>query len=678
MPDPLLSSFHEPTPWMVGTGSTRSGVPTTIPRMADAVEGVPTCVDRFISPEQSRLEQATHHDPEDEPQYDEAVLGRAVRGSLIALVVVAALGGALFFVLRQGPPPAPEQVTPLPPPDAPIHSPAEAPSVRFIDITREAGLTFTHANGAYGEKLLPETMGGGVAFFDYDGDGDADLLFVNSTWWPWHPLSQGDPPTPALYRNDGGRFTEVTTGSGLDQPFYGMGAAAGDYDNDGLVDLFLTGVGGNRLFHNQGDGRFADVTTPAGVGGTTNDWSTCSTWFDLENDGDLDLFVGNYIRWSPNIDREVGYSLVGLGRAYGQPNDFQGAFPYVFRNEGKGRFTDISAQSGVQIGNPASGVPVAKPLGVAPVDLNADGWTDLVLANDTVQNFVFLNQQDGTFEEIGALAGVAFDSYGNARGAMGIDAAHFRNDPCLGIAIGNFANEMTALYVAQQNLTNFTDEAITERIGPASRLLLKFGIFFFDYDLDGWLDLLSANGHLEDEIHQIQPSQTYAQPAQLFWNAGNAGQIGFIEVTADRAGPDLFRPLVGRGSAYADIDLDGDLDVVLTQVGGPPLLLRNDQATGHHWLRLRLVGTRSNRDALGTIVQLTVGGITQTRTLTPTHSYLSQSELPLTFGLGDVERVDALEIRWPSGAVQKVNVSEVDCDFVVKEATDGLAIIQDR
>jgi hypothetical protein len=605
--------------------------------------------------------QLPHHpnDPENEPQYDEAVLGRALRNSLIALTVLAVIGGALTLALRRSPPPEPALMTPLQPPKAPEKLPAEAPSVRFTDITSEAGLTFTHANGAYGEKLLPETMGGGVAFFDFDSDGDADLFFVNSTWWPWHPLSQDDPPTPALYRNDGTRFTEVTQGSGLDHSFYGMGTAAGDYDNDGLVDLFLTGVGGNRLFQNQGNGRFREVTSTAGVGGATNNWSTCSTWFDLENDGDLDLFVGNYIRWSPDIDREVGYSLVGLGRAYGQPNDFQGAFPTLFRNDGEGRFTDVSAEAGVQVRNKATG-------------------TDLVLANDTVQNFVFLNQRDGTFEEIGALAGIAFDSYGNTRGAMGIDAAHFRNDPHLGIAIGNFANEMTALYVAQKNLTNFTDEAITEAIGPASRLLLKFGIFFFDYDLDGWLDLLSSNGHLEDEIHQVQPSQTYAQPAQLFWNAGGVSQVGFVEVTADRAGPDLFRPLVGRGSAYADIDLDGDLDVVLTQVGGPPLLLRNDQVTGHHWLRVRLIGTRSNRGALGATVQLTAGDITQTRTLTPTHSYLSQSELPLTFGLGRNDRVDSLEIRWPSGHIQQVTAATVDRELVVQEATDSPAAVLDR
>jgi hypothetical protein len=539
--------------------------------------------------------------------------------------------------------------------------------VRFTEITREAGIDFVHDNGAQGEKLLPETMGGGVAFFDFDGDGDADLLFVNSTWWPWHPSREGKPPTAALYRNDEGRFVNVTTGSGLDVQFYGMGVAAGDYDGDGRVDVLLTGVGGHRLFRNAGGGRFTDVTAAAGVGGATNDWSTCATWFDADNDGDLDLFVGNYIRWSRTIDAEVGYTLVGVGRAYGQPNNFEGAFAYLYLNDGHGRFSDVSAESGVQIRNPLTGVPVSKPLGVAPVDLDHDGYTDLVVANDTVQNFVFLNQKNGTFREIGALAGVAFDSYGNTRGAMGIDTAWFRNDDKLGIAIGNFANEMTALYVVQHTATNFADEAITEGIGPASRLLLKFGVFFFDYDLDGWLDLFSANGHLEQEIEKVQKSQTYAQPAQLFWNAGAAGQAGFLNVTAERAGPDLFRPIVGRGTAYADIDLDGDLDMVLTQIGGPPLLMRNDQQLGHHWLRVRLIGKAANRDALGAQIRLSSGGNTQIRQVNPTRSYLSQSELPVTFGLGRHAKIDRLEVRWPNGVEQVVDPVRPDTSIMVEQ-----------
>jgi enediyne biosynthesis protein E4 len=310
---------------------------------------------------------------------------------------------------------------------------------------------------------------------------------------------------------------------------------------------------------------------------------------------------------------------------------------------------------------------VAKSLGVSPVDLDGDGWVDLVVANDTVQNFVFLNQGDGTFLEIGATSGVAFDNYGNTRGAMGIDTAWFGNDGQLGIAIGNFANEMTALYVAQDHPTSFADEALTRGVGPASRLLLKFGIFFFDYDLDGWLDLLSANGHLEEEIHKVQQSQSYAQPAQLFWNTGATGGRRFVDVQPSQAGPDLFQPVVGRGSAFADIDGDGDLDVVITQIGGPPLLLRNDQELGHNWLRVRLTGREANRDALGAVVRLTAGGFTQTRKVTPTRGYLSQSELPLTFGLGTCDRVDSLEVIWPGGGTQTVSVTRVNCTLVVQQ-----------
>ena len=589
----------------------------------------------------------------EEAHYDDAVIGRAFRWSAVALGVLVVVSGAGYWWWQRKPAPAPARLTPLAAPQLPRTPVADVPVARFTDITREAGVTFVHQNGATGEKLLPESMGGGAAFFDFDNDGDQDLLFVNGTAWPEQLATGTRPSTPALYANDGrGHFTDVTAESGFDVSLYGMGCAVGDYDNDGRVDVYLSGVHEHRLFRNLGGGRFADATAAAGLGDGAQDWGVSSAFLDYDNDGRLDLFVANYVRWSREIDFEVGYKLVGVGRAYGQPRDFPGVFPRLYHNEGEGRFREVAGEAGLHVKNSATGVPVAKSLGVTPVDLDADGWLDLVVANDTVQNHVFHNQRNGTFKEIGAASGIAFDSYGQTRGAMGIDAARYRDDGALGIAISNFANEMAALYVAQPLPRMFTDEAITEGIGPASRLPLKFGIFFFDYDLDGRLDILTANGHLEPDISKVQQSQTYAQPAQLFWNCGTTPC--FVSVPPDKAGGDLFQPLVGRGSAYADIDADGDLDVLLLQAGGPPLLLRNDQALGHRWLRLKLVGKGSNRDAIGAEVTVTVGGQKLHRTVMPTRSYLSQSELPLTFGLGIADRADSIEVRWPRGARTQV------------------------
>jgi enediyne biosynthesis protein E4 len=595
------------------------------------------------------------NETEELAHYDDAVIGRAFRWSLMAMVgLVVAAAGVIWWIKRK-PDAGPVKVTAISAPQAKAIAVEEIPEARFTDVTAAAGITFVHVNGAYGEKLLPETMGGGVAFLDFDNDGDQDLLFVNSTYWPGKVPAGAKLPTMALYRNDGtGKFQDATPDSGLDVSFYGMGVAVGDFDNDGLVDLFLTAVGENHLFRNMGGGKFADVSKAAGVSGTPDQWSTCAAWIDYDRDGDLDLFVGNYVRWSREIDFEVGYKLVGVGRAYGQPTNFEGTFPLLYRNEGNGKFTDVSAASGVQVKNPSTGLPMAKTLGVAPADYDGDGWIDLIVANDTVQNFVFQNQRDGTFKEVGAILGVAFDNYGATRGAMGIDAGHFRNDRALGVVIGNFANEMTAVYVSQETApgkVTFTDEAITEGIGPASRLLLKFGIFFFDYDLDGRLDVLTANGHLEEEISKIQQSQQYAQPAQLFWNAG---LNGFKTVPPEKAGSDLFKPIVGRGSAFADIDGDGDPDAVLTQIGGPPLLLRNDQKLGHSFLRLKLAGKKNNRSAIGAWVQATVNGQTLTRQVMPARSYLSQSELPVTLGFGKAAQVDQVQILWPDGRKQSV------------------------
>ena len=602
-------------------------------------------------------------------QADDAVIGRAMRWSAVVFLVLAAGVGGAIYMLRRPPPPPPANTTTLATPKPRERTPLTLPNVKFTDITRASGVTFTHFNGAHGEKLLPETMGAGCAIFDCDGDGAQDILFINGTDWPWTEKKAAPARTMALYRNDGtGHFTDITAGSGLDVAMYGTGVAPGDYDNDGLTDLFVSGVGGSRLFHNEGGGKFRDVTTDAGVGGAPEDWGSSSVFFDYDNDGLLDLFVCQYVKWSREIDFEIGFKLTGVGRAYGPPMNFEGTFSRLYHNEGGGKFRDVSATAGIQVKNPATGKPAGKALGVALVDLDNDGWLDLVIANDTVQNFVFHNERDGTFKEIGAAAGIAFDSYGNTRGAMGIDTAYHRNNGVLGIAIGNFSNEMIALYVSQRAPLTFADEAIPENVGPASRLLLKFGVLFIDYDLDGWPDLLSANGHLEEEIGKVQHSQTYEQPAQLFWNRGANKRAGFEPVPVEQAGADLFRPIVGRGAAFGDLDGDGDPDIVLTQTGGRPLMLRNDQALGHHFVRLKLTGTKSNRDAIGALVRANVGKEVRTQRVLASRSYLSASELPITIGLGADEKIDALEIVWPGGAVQPVTDWKVDALTVVEQA----------
>jgi len=616
-------------------------------------------------------------DPDDLPSQeeelvhaDDAIIGQAIKLSAVVVLVMLGLAALLIFGLRRTPPPPEPKITALSIPKTPERPQAQAPVVAFTDITREAGITFVHHNGAYGDKLLPETMGGGCAFMDLDADGDPDLLFVNSTAWPWHDVGPTARPTSALYLNDGtGGFKDATAGSGLDVPLYGMGVAVGDIDQDGLPDVYLTALGRNRLFRNLGRSRFEDITESARVAGEEKEWSTGASFADLDNDGDLDLFVCNYVQWSREIDFEVGYSLTGIGRAYGPPMNFQGSHPRLYLNEGEGRFTDVSARSGIQVNNPATGVPTAKSLAVTPVDLNRDGWMDLVVANDTVQNFVFENNRDGTFREVGGLTGIGFDSNGRARGAMGLDVAHFRNDDALGIGIANFANEMTALYVASpRDGMLFTDEAIGAGVGPQSLLLLKFGLFFFDYDLDGWQDLLTCNGHIEEEINQVQASQHYRQPAQLFWNAeGRLPGAGFVSVGEAQAGADLFQPIVGRGSAFADLEGDGDLDVVFTQTGGPPLLLRNDQQLGHHWLRFKLVGRAANRDGIGAVVKVRVGNLTLTQRVAPVRSYLSHSELPLTFGLGSADQVDDVTILWPGNQSQKVEQVALDALNIVEQ-----------
>ena len=602
---------------------------------------------------------------------DDTIIGKVFRWSVMAIAAISLIAGLTWWVLTR---PAPEErlVTESAVSGPVVEGPrlaAPVPSVPFTDITESSGLTFVHENGAYGERLLPETMGSGVAFLDYDNDGDQDILLVNSTVWPDRQSVGAAHPTMALYANDGrGQFSDITASAGLDDSFYGTGVAVGDYDGNGWVDVFITAVGTNHLYRNDG-GSFSEVTERAGVAGGRDSWSTSAAFFDYDNDGDLDLFSANYVKWSKTIDLELDYRLTGIGRAYGPPANYAGTHSYLYRNDGEGRFTDVSREAGIQVTNPATGDPMGKGLGVVPVDIDLDGYIDLIVANDTVQNFFFHNQGDGTFDEAGVISGLAFDRDGRATGAMGMDVAHYGNGADLGIAMGNFSNEMTSFYVSRGSPIQFVDEAILEGIGPASRLVLTFGLFFFDYDLDGRLDLLQANGHIENEINRVQSSQQYEQSPQLFWNCGNDCSTPFVAVDDEKVGA-ISRPLVGRGASYADIDSDGDLDVIITQPGRRARLFRNDQQLKHHWLRIKLASHSGNRDAIGAWIEVRSGGMTQRRRVIPTRSYLSQVELPITFGLGEARLVDSLRVGWPDGSVKTINDVEVDEEILVIQDDD--------
>lgn len=505
------------------------------------------------------------------------------------------------------------------------------PLPTFTDVTTAAGIRFTHMSGAFGRKYLPETMGSGAAFLDADGDGRQDVLLINSTTWPGRPASKA---VMALYRNNGdGTFSDVTARAGLAVPLYGMGVAAGDFDNDGLVDIYVTALGRNRLFRNLGGLKFADVTDKAGVGDAG--FSTSAAWLDYDRDGLLDLYVANYVEWS--IEKDLFCTLDGKSKSYCTPESYKGQSPTLYRNRGDGTFEDTTQRAGVFD-------PTSKALGVALLDYNGDGWLDVFVANDTQPNRLYENKRNGTFVDVGLSAGVAFNEAGVARAGMGVDAADYSGTGRQGIVIGNFSNEMIALYSNEGNGL-FLDEAPRSEIGRASLPTLAFGCFFFDYDLDGWPDIFAVNGHVADDVEAVQPRVKYAQPPHLFRNTGRGS---FQEVTL-QAGAALAQPIVGRGAAYGDYDGDGDLDLLVTTNNGPARLLRNGGGAANR-VRVSLVGSSSNRSAIGAFVRITTAeGTSPWMMVKSGSSYLSQSELPLTFGLGRAERVTRIEVRWPDG-----------------------------
>jgi hypothetical protein len=519
----------------------------------------------------------------------------------------------------------------------------DAPSVTFRDITQQAGIRFTHNTGAFGKKYLPEAMGPGVAFIDYDNDGWPDIFLVNGMDWPGHVQKH---TTPKLYHNNhDGTFTDVTHKAGLDIEMYGMGVAVGDYDNDGYDDLFVTAYGQNHLFHNNGNGTFTDVTQKAGML-SPKEFSTSAAWVDYDKDGRLDLVVGNYVQWSPETD--LYCTLDGKSKSYCTPESYKGTSVRLWHNRGDGTFEDATQKAGLADAT-------SKTLGVAVLDYDNDGWPDLLFSNDTQPNKLYRNNGNGTFTEKGVVAGIAFSEDGVARAGMGVDAADYDHSGNPSLLITNFSNQMLSLY-HNEGKGLFVDEAPRSDVGRASLLTLGFGCFFFDYDLDGWPDVFVANGHIDADIQRVQTGVKYAMPPHLFRNLGKGE---FAEVTKSM-GAAFSLPRVARGAAYADINNDGRLDLLIATNGGAAVLFRNELPAGvaagaaNRSLRIKLVGTKSNRDGIGASVKLTSGGETQTQMLRSGSSYLSASEVVLTFGLAQRDAADSVEIRWPSGAIEKL------------------------
>jgi enediyne biosynthesis protein E4 len=566
---------------------------------------------------------------------------RTLIKSLAGASVAAAAGGLVYRHRTKSTTPAVALASP------------SAAAIRLEDVTRAAGIDFHHNSGAFGKKYLPETLGSGCAFFDYDNDGWPDILLLDGMDWPGHERQHS---TLKLYRNNrNGTFTDATRAAGLDLEMYGIGVAVADYDNDGHTDLFITCYGQCRLFHNNGNGTFTETTKVAGLLGYSG-LSTSAMWFDYDRDGFLDLLVGNYVKWSPEAD--IYCSLDGHSKSYCTPEAYPGSTCWLFRNRGDGTFEDVTGKAGLND-------PTSKSLGVTLIDYDQDGWPDVFIANDTQPNKLYRNNHNGTFTESAVQAGVAFSEDGLARAGMGADAADYDNSGLPSLVVTNFSNQMLGLY-RNEGHGFFIDEAPQSSVGSSSRLTLGFGCFFFDVDMDGLLDLFVANGHIDEAITRVESSIRYAEPPHLFHNEG---QGRFREITST-VGESFAAPKVARGAAFGDFDNDGDLDIVLTTNNGPAYLYRNDCADSLHRrsIRFQLVGTRSNRDAIGANVRIATAQGRRLLTVKSGSSYLSESDRRLTFGLGSMDSIDGAAIEWPSGLKQSLGRLEAGRTYVVEEA----------
>ncbi len=557
--------------------------------------------------------------------------------------------------------PTAEVATASPSPSPSPTPPRPSGEIEYTDVTSEAGIRFKHNTGAFGKKYLPETIGSGCAFLDYDNDGWQDILLVNSMNWP---EKKGAKSFMALYHNNkDGTFTNVTGQAGLGVEMYGIGVAIADYDNDGNDDIYITCVGPNYLFRNLGDGKFANVTAKAGVGDPG--FSSAAVWFDYDNDGRLDLYVGNYVEWS--AEKDIYCTLDNKNKSYCTPQTYKGQAATLYHNRGNGTFENVTQKAGV-------GDPAGKTLGAAMLDYDSDGWMDLFVANDTEPNKLYHNNKNGTFTDEGIVAGVAFSAAGTARAGMGVDAADYDGSGRPSVVIGNFTNESMALY-HNDGSGLFTDEAATSGIGRTSAQSLTFATFFFDYDLDGQLDIFAANGHVSDDIAVVQPNVKYAQPPHVFHNKGKKK---FEEVTP-KLGRALQRAIVGRGGAYGDYDNDGDLDLLITSNNGPARLLRNDNANQNDLLRVKLVGSKSNRSGIGAKVAVkTSKGAKGEQVVRTGSSYASQSELPLVFGLGKPEEglLLTVEVQWPGGQRETISNLKPNQSIVIQEGKGVTASAQ--